>query len=159
MMFVSQGVSARYLSGNLAVTGIWSGSRNLRWVRTFTPRRGRLHHGIYAGARKVDHYSGLAHGLRRGPVAEVPFAHFACGRRVWVRSKLPGRRLVGTSQTNAACNTPPDRGCADSFALAVSEPRVAMSYAGFVQADSICRAVCSTASDPMCTAALSARTE
>jgi hypothetical protein len=26
-----------------------------------TPRRGYLHHGIYVGARKVVHYSGLAH--------------------------------------------------------------------------------------------------
>ena len=51
-----------------------------------TPRRGYLHHGIYVGARKVVHYSGFAHGLRRGPVEEVPFAHFACGQHVWVRS-------------------------------------------------------------------------
>ena len=54
-----------------------------------TPRRGYLHHGIYVGARKVVHYSGLAHGLRRGPVEEVPFAHFARGQRVWVRSDAP----------------------------------------------------------------------
>ena len=54
-----------------------------------TPRRGYLHHGIYVGARKVVHYSGLVHGLRRGPVEEVPFAHFACGQRVWVRSEAP----------------------------------------------------------------------
>jgi len=33
-----------------------------------TPRRGYLHHGIYVGAGKVVHYSGFAHGLRRGPV-------------------------------------------------------------------------------------------
>jgi hypothetical protein len=52
-----------------------------------TPRRGYLHHGIHVGARKVVHYSGLAHGLRRGPVEEVPFAHFARGQRVWVRSE------------------------------------------------------------------------
>ena len=51
-----------------------------------TPRRGYLHHGIYVGARTVVHYSGLAHGLRRGPVEDVPFAHFARGQRVWVRS-------------------------------------------------------------------------
>jgi hypothetical protein len=51
-----------------------------------TPRRGYLHHGIYVGARKVVHYSGFARGLRRGPVEEVPFAHFAHGQRVWVRS-------------------------------------------------------------------------
>ena len=54
-----------------------------------TPRLGYLHHGIYVGARKVVHYSGLAHGLRRGPVEEIPFAHFACGKRVWVRSDAP----------------------------------------------------------------------
>jgi Lecithin retinol acyltransferase len=54
-----------------------------------TPRRGYLHHGIYVGARKVVHYSGLAHGLRRGPVEEVPFAHFARGQRVWVRWNAP----------------------------------------------------------------------
>jgi hypothetical protein len=51
-----------------------------------TPRRGYLHHGIYVGARKVVHYSELSKGLRRGPVEEVPFAHFARGQRVWVRS-------------------------------------------------------------------------
>ena len=54
-----------------------------------TPRRGYLHHGIYVGARKVVHYSGLVHGLRRGPVEEVPLAHFACGQGVWVRSDAP----------------------------------------------------------------------
>jgi hypothetical protein len=50
-----------------------------------TPRRGYLHHGIYVGARKVVHYAGLAHGLRRGPVEEVPFTHFARGQLVWVK--------------------------------------------------------------------------
>ena len=54
-----------------------------------TPRRGYLHHGIYVGARKVVHYSGLAHGMRRGPVEEVSFDHFAHGQRVWVRSDSP----------------------------------------------------------------------
>jgi NAD(P)-dependent dehydrogenase (short-subunit alcohol dehydrogenase family) len=47
-----------------------------------TPRRGYLHRGIYVGARKVVYYSGFAHGLRRGPVEEVPFAHFARGQCV-----------------------------------------------------------------------------
>jgi hypothetical protein len=54
-----------------------------------TPRRVYRHHGIYVGARKVVHYSGLAHGLHRGPVEEVPLAHFARGRRVWVRADAP----------------------------------------------------------------------
>jgi hypothetical protein len=52
------------------------------------PRRGYLHHGIYIGARKVVHYSGLANGLRRGPVEEVSFAHFARGQRFWVSSDV-----------------------------------------------------------------------
>lgn len=50
-----------------------------------TPRRGYLHHGIYVGGRKVVHYSGLAHGLRAGPVEEVPLSRFASGQRVWMR--------------------------------------------------------------------------
>lgn len=52
-----------------------------------TPRRGFLHHGIYVGACKVIHYAGLSQGLRRGPVEEVPLAHFARGRSVWVRDE------------------------------------------------------------------------
>src|ERR1700686_3735893 len=54
-----------------------------------TPRRGYLHHGIYVGARKVVHYSGLVHGLRRGTEEEDPFAFFGGGHQVWVRSDAP----------------------------------------------------------------------
>ena len=42
-----------------------------------TPRRGYLHHGIYVGGCRVVHYSGLVHGLRGGPVEEVPLSRFA----------------------------------------------------------------------------------
>ena len=52
-----------------------------------TPRRGYLHHGIYVGDGKVVHYSGLAYGLRRGPVEEVSLARFTRGRPVWVRRR------------------------------------------------------------------------
>ena len=51
-----------------------------------TPRRGSLHHDIYVGAREIVHYPGLANGLRRGTVEEVPFAHFARRQRIWARS-------------------------------------------------------------------------
>jgi hypothetical protein len=54
-----------------------------------TPRRGYLHHGIYVGGCKVVHYSGLAHGLRGGPVEEVPLSHFASRQCVWIRSSAP----------------------------------------------------------------------
>jgi hypothetical protein len=51
-----------------------------------TRRRGYLHHGIYVGSGNVVHYAGLANGLRRGPVEEVPIARFARGQSVWVKS-------------------------------------------------------------------------
>ena len=51
-----------------------------------TPRRGYLYHGIDVRACEIVHYSGLAHGLRRGAVEEVPFAPFARGRCVWIKS-------------------------------------------------------------------------
>ena len=54
-----------------------------------TPRRGYLHHGIYVGDGNVVHYAGLADGLRRGPVEEVPLARFTGGRPVWVKSHVP----------------------------------------------------------------------
>ena len=68
-----------------------------------TPRRGYLHHGIYVGACNVVHYPGRAHGLRREPVEEVPFAHFACGQRVWVRSEARSafdvREVIGRARS------------------------------------------------------------
>lgn len=33
-----------------------------------TPRRGYVHHGIYAGDGRVVHYAGFSRILRRGPV-------------------------------------------------------------------------------------------
>jgi hypothetical protein len=54
-----------------------------------TPRRGYLHHGIYVGDGMVVHYAGLATGLHRGPVEEVPLARFTGGRPVWVKSQAP----------------------------------------------------------------------
>jgi hypothetical protein len=54
-----------------------------------TPRRGYLHHGIYVGDGKVVHYAGLACGLLRGPVEEVPMARFTRGRPVWVKFHAP----------------------------------------------------------------------
>ena len=68
-----------------------------------TPRRGYLHHGIYVGARRVVHYAGLAHGLRRGPVEEVSLAHFARGQRISVRSDASSdfdvREVIGRARS------------------------------------------------------------
>jgi hypothetical protein len=54
-----------------------------------TPRKLYSHHGIYVGNGRVIHYSGLAHGWRRGPVEEVSLEHFAHGRHVRVRNDSP----------------------------------------------------------------------
>jgi hypothetical protein len=54
-----------------------------------TPRCGYLHHGIYVGDGRVVHYAGLAGGLHRGPVEEVPIARFTRGHPVWVKSHAP----------------------------------------------------------------------
>jgi hypothetical protein len=51
-----------------------------------TPRRGYLHHGIYVGFGRVVHYSGLAYGLRRGPVEEISVARFTDGRSIRVKA-------------------------------------------------------------------------
>jgi HRAS-like suppressor 3 len=47
-----------------------------------TPRRGYVHHGIYAGAGCVIHYAGFGRAWRRGPVEEVSIERFANGRGV-----------------------------------------------------------------------------
>jgi hypothetical protein len=47
-----------------------------------TPRRGYVHHGIYAGAGRVIHYAGFGRAWRRGPVEEVSIERFANGRAV-----------------------------------------------------------------------------
>jgi hypothetical protein len=73
-----------------------------------TPRRGYLHLGIYVGARKVVHYAGLAQPLRRGPVEEVPFAHFA---RVTARlGAIAPESKSGTNSASAGKTEPPDLG-------------------------------------------------
>jgi hypothetical protein len=79
-------LSSRQLGGDWILVGDQEPALGSHLV---TPRRGYLHHGIYVGARKVVHYAGFAHGLRRGPVEEVSFTHFARGQRVWVRSDAP----------------------------------------------------------------------
>jgi len=47
-----------------------------------TPRRGYVHHGIYAGDGRVIHYAGFHRAFRRGPVQETTLEQFARGRAV-----------------------------------------------------------------------------
>jgi hypothetical protein len=46
------------------------------------------HHGIYIGDNKVIHYSGLADGLRGGPVEVTTLEKFAAGKKIRVRKYL-----------------------------------------------------------------------
>jgi hypothetical protein len=48
-------------------------------------RTGYTHHGIYIGSDQVIHYSGLADGLRAGPVEITTLKKFAAGKDVKVR--------------------------------------------------------------------------
>jgi hypothetical protein len=47
-----------------------------------SPRRGYVHHGIYAGDGRVIHYAGFHRAFRRGPVEETSLEQFARGRSV-----------------------------------------------------------------------------
>ncbi|HSB99367.1 MAG TPA: lecithin retinol acyltransferase family protein [Burkholderiaceae bacterium] len=47
-----------------------------------TPRRGYVHHGIYAGDGRVIHYAGYHRPFRRGPVLETTLEQFTRGHGV-----------------------------------------------------------------------------
>ena len=67
-----------------------------------TPRTLYSHHGIYVGARRVIHYSGLAYGLRRGPVEDVSLEHFARGRGIRIRreaARFDSREAVARARS------------------------------------------------------------
>ncbi len=51
-----------------------------------TKRLGYTHHGIYLGRNKVIHYSGLANGLRAGPVEITSLDNFSQGKHTYVQS-------------------------------------------------------------------------
>jgi HRAS-like suppressor 3 len=52
-----------------------------------TPRRGYVHHGIYAGSGRVIHYAGFSRLFRRGPVEEVSLERFTRGRGFTVKAQ------------------------------------------------------------------------
>jgi hypothetical protein len=63
-----------------------------------TPRRGYVHHGIYAGAGRVIHYGGFGRHFRRQPVEEVSLDEFTRGRcllvKPWVAPRYTGAACV-----------------------------------------------------------------
>lgn len=73
-----------------------------------TPRRGFVHHGIYAGNGRVIHYAGLDRMLRAGPVQEVPLEQFARGRgwevRACVAPRFDGHTVVQRARSRLGEN-------------------------------------------------------
>jgi Lecithin retinol acyltransferase len=49
-----------------------------------SPRRGYVHHGLYAGQGRVIHYAGFNRAWRRGVVEEVELARFTRGRALQI---------------------------------------------------------------------------
>jgi hypothetical protein len=68
-----------------------------------TPRRGYVHHGIYAGNGCVIHYRGFDQRLHRNPVEEVSLEQFAKGRAVqqrsWVAPRFDGHEVVARARS------------------------------------------------------------
>jgi hypothetical protein len=54
-----------------------------------TPRRGYVHHGIYAGDGRVIHYAGYQRLFRRAPVLETTVEQFAGGYAVRAEDESP----------------------------------------------------------------------
>lgn len=62
-------------------------TRDSYWGQHVYVRHGLYtHHGIGDGRGGVIHYTGLANGLRSGPVRRTPIEEFAAGRLVKVRT-------------------------------------------------------------------------
>jgi hypothetical protein len=63
-----------------------------------SPRRGYLHHGVYAGNGRVIHYGGFSRFLERRPVEEVSLETFTLGRSIavkpWVAPRFTGAQVV-----------------------------------------------------------------
>ena len=88
-------MAMKYLSKNGQVVGDAVASENLMiGSHLVTERLGYTHHGLYAGAGKVVHYSGLSRSLHRGPVQEITLEAFANGHPVWIRQN-PNARFAG----------------------------------------------------------------
>jgi hypothetical protein len=73
-----------------------------------TPRKGYSHHGIYVGAGKVVHYSGLADGMNTGPVEVVTLAAFSAGKGYSVKEhknpKYSGREIATRARSRIGEN-------------------------------------------------------
>lgn len=66
-----------------------------------SPRRGYLHHGVYAGNGRVIHYGGFNRMFSKRPVEEVALQEFTLGRGLTVKPWV-APRFVGTAAVERA---------------------------------------------------------
>jgi Lecithin retinol acyltransferase len=85
MHAISSAVSS---TSSRAIPFLRPGEEPLLASHLITPRALYTHHGIYVGNGRVIHYAGLAYGLRRGSVENVPLERFAHGHSIRVRHDL-----------------------------------------------------------------------
>lgn len=68
-----------------------------------TPRRGYVHHGIYAGNGRVIQYGGFNRLLERRPVEEVPLDRFTRGRgfavKAWAAPRFDPAEVVARARS------------------------------------------------------------
>ena len=73
-----------------------------------SPRRGYLHHGVYAGNGRVIHYGGFSRMFLSRPVEEVSLEEFTlgCGLAVkaWVAPKFTGEDAVSRARSRIGEN-------------------------------------------------------
>jgi hypothetical protein len=74
-----------------------------------SPRRGYLHHGVYAGNGRVIHYGGFSRLFVSTPVEEVSLDEFTLGRgfavKPWVAPKFLGREVVERARSRIGENS------------------------------------------------------
>jgi hypothetical protein len=73
-----------------------------------SPRRGYLHHGVYAGNGRVIHYGGFNRLFTSLPVEEVSLEEFTLGHgftvKPWVAPKFFGREVVERARSRIGEN-------------------------------------------------------
>ena len=74
-----------------------------------SPRRGYLHHGVYAGNGKVIHYGGFNRMFTSSPVEEVALEEFTLGRGFAVKPWVAPTFLGGDAVERARSRIGEDR--------------------------------------------------
>jgi hypothetical protein len=74
-----------------------------------SPRRGYLHHGVYAGNGRVIHYGGFSRLFTSTPVEEVSMDEFTLGHgyavKPWVAPKFLGEQVIERARSRIGENS------------------------------------------------------